>query len=51
VAVEIAQEQNYGILVEAALIVEGDALGGTLVLLPSEASCRRLARRLALWEH
>jgi chemotaxis protein CheC len=48
VVVEVAQEQSYGILVGANIIVEGNPLGGTLILLPSLASCKRLEAVLAL---
>ena len=40
--VEVAQTQMWGIFIETEIVVEGDALGGTLVLLPSLDSCSRL---------
>ena len=42
IVVEVAQTQAYGILVETRIVVEGAAMAGTLVLLPSLASCRRM---------
>ncbi|HEY8286021.1 MAG TPA: chemotaxis protein CheC [Chloroflexota bacterium] len=48
VVVEVAQEQSYGILVESSLIVDGDPLEGTLIVLPSLASCMRLEEVLSL---
>jgi len=47
VVVEMAADQAYGILVETSLNVDGDPLGGTLVLLPTLASCKRLEELLA----
>ncbi len=48
VVVEVAQEQSYGILVESSLIVDGDPLQGTLIVLPSLESCKRLEESLSL---
>lgn len=47
VVVEVAQEQSYGILVESSLVIDGDPLDGSLVVLPSLQSCKRLEEALA----
>jgi len=46
VVVEIAEEQAYGISVECHISVDGDSLAGSLILLPSLASCKRLEEAL-----
>ncbi len=47
IVVEIAQTQLFGITIETQILVDGDVLGGTLVLLPSVDSCSRLEQILS----